>query len=76
MIMLRNIPNKMDWVCHILSALDYSLTVSQLALKAILDEQCFGTYDFTYLRIDFKSACNGCRASKGLKFTCKVCFLA
>ncbi|CAI6333709.1 unnamed protein product [Periconia digitata] len=40
-IMLRNIPNKLDW----------------MALKAILDEICFGTYDFVYLRIDFKT-CN------------------
>lgn len=29
-----------------------------MTLKALLDEVCFGTYDFMYLRIDFKSGNN------------------
>ncbi|KAF2114989.1 RNA recognition motif 2-domain-containing protein, partial [Lophiotrema nucula] len=41
-VMLRNIPNKLDW----------------MALKQILDRYCFGLYDFIYLRIDFSSGNN------------------
>ncbi|KAF1957456.1 hypothetical protein CC80DRAFT_560752 [Byssothecium circinans] len=40
-IMLRNIPNKLDW----------------MSLVALLNKVCFGTFDFVYLRIDFRS-CN------------------
>ncbi|KAF2197197.1 hypothetical protein GQ43DRAFT_358787, partial [Delitschia confertaspora ATCC 74209] len=41
-IMLRNIPNRMDWMC----------------LRELLDRYCFGTYDFVYLRIDFQTCSN------------------
>ncbi|ORY09881.1 RNA recognition motif 2-domain-containing protein, partial [Clohesyomyces aquaticus] len=41
-LMLRNIPNKMDY----------------LSLLAILNEYCFGMYDFAYLRKDFKTGLN------------------
>jgi hypothetical protein len=57
--MLRNIPNKMDWVCGLpRRSAATILTIAQLSLKGLLDEVCFGTYDFLYLRIDFKSGCN------------------
>ncbi|KAI4653198.1 uncharacterized protein J4E79_008711 [Alternaria viburni] len=41
-VMLRNIPANCDW----------------MTLKNILDQICFGTYDFVYLRIDFKKCAN------------------
>ena len=57
--MLRNIPNKMDWVRNLPSrSAATKLTTVQISLKSLLDEVCFGTYDFVYLRIDFKSGCN------------------
>lgn len=58
-IMLRNIPNKMDWVRNLpCRSAATKLTTVQISLKSLLDEVCFGTYDFVYLRIDFKSGCN------------------
>ncbi|KAL2753826.1 hypothetical protein ACRALDRAFT_2054962 [Sodiomyces alcalophilus JCM 7366] len=42
LIMLRNIPNKVD----------------QAMLKRIVDESSWGKYDFMYLRIDFANDCN------------------
>ncbi|KAF7545906.1 hypothetical protein G7Z17_g8797 [Cylindrodendrum hubeiense] len=42
LIMLRNIPNKVD----------------QAMLKRIIDESSWGKYDFMYLRIDFANDCN------------------
>ena len=58
-IMLRNIPNKMDWVRDLPRRFGApTLTTVQISLKSLLDEVCFGTYDFVYLRIDFKSGCN------------------
>jgi len=57
--MLRNIPNKLDWVCyHPSFHVDIADHSSQLSLKALLDQVCFGTYDFVYLRIDFKTGHN------------------
>ncbi|KAK5713077.1 hypothetical protein LTR15_011438 [Elasticomyces elasticus] len=41
-VMLRNIPNRMS--CH--------------DLKRVLDENCHGNYDFSYLRIDFEKGTN------------------
>ncbi|KAK3117557.1 hypothetical protein LTR53_000983 [Teratosphaeriaceae sp. CCFEE 6253] len=41
-IMLRNIPNRMSY----------------FDLKNVLDENCYGNYDFSYLRIDFEKGTN------------------
>lgn len=57
-VMLRNIPNKMDWVLLMFPFNTAEADFQQLTLKALLDKHCFGTYDFLYLRIDFNTGCN------------------
>lgn len=49
--MLRNIPNKVDLVSHLLNDLGTTLLINKPLLKTIVDETSFGKYDFMYLRI-------------------------